>query len=46
MARNADMHESSSKCTPTVPSGTPGELHVSHSLATSALSSTIPEGGK
>ena len=36
LACSADMHESSSEHTPTVPSGTPGELLVSHSLPTSA----------
>ena len=36
------MHESSSKHTATVPSGTPGELLVSHSLPTSAQLSWTP----
>ena len=46
LACSADMHEPSSEHTPTVPSGIPGELFVSHSLPTSAqLSWTpIPEG--
>ena len=39
---SADMHEPSSECTPPVPSGTPGELHVSHSLPTSAQLSWTP----
>ena len=45
LACSADMHESSSEHTPLVPSGTPGELLVSHSLPTSAqLSWThVPE---
>ena len=34
LACSADMHEPSSKHTSTVPSGTPGELLVSHSLPT------------
>jgi hypothetical protein len=38
----ADMHEPSSKHTPTVPSGTPGELLVSHGLPTSAQLSWTP----
>jgi hypothetical protein len=33
---SADMHEPSSKHTPIIPSGTPGEISVSHSLPTSA----------
>ena len=36
------MHEASSEHPPTVPSGTPGELLVSHSLPTSAQLSWIP----
>jgi hypothetical protein len=39
---SADMLEPSSKHTPTVPSGTPGELLVSHSLPTSAQLSWTP----
>ena len=42
LACSADMHEPSSKHIP-IPSGTPGELLVSHSLPTSQLSSTVPE---
>ena len=42
LACSADMHESSSEHTPTVPSGTPGELLVSHSLPTSAQLSWTP----
>ena len=38
----ACMHEPSSKDTPTVPSGTPEELLVSHSLPTSAQLSWAP----
>ena len=36
------MHEPSSEHTPTVPSGTPGELIVSHGLPTSAQLSWTP----
>ena len=44
LACSADMHEPSSGHTPgTVPSGTPGELHVSHSLPTSAQLFWTPE---
>ena len=39
---SADIRESSSEHTPTVPSGTPGELLVSHSLPTSAQLSWTP----
>ena len=42
LACSADMHESSSEHTPLVPSGTPGELLVSHSLPTSAQLSWTP----
>ena len=42
LACSADVHEPSSKHTPTVPSGTPGELLVSHSLLTSAQLSWTP----
>ena len=43
LACSADMHESSSsEHTPTVPSGSPGELLVSHSLPTSAQLSWTP----
>jgi hypothetical protein len=42
LARSADVHEPSSENTPTVPSGTPGELLVSHSLPTSAQLSWTP----
>ena len=42
LACSADMHESSSEHPPTVPSDTPGELHVSHSLPTSAQLSWTP----
>ena len=38
----SDMHESSSEHTSTVPSGTPGELLISHSLPTSAQLSWTP----
>ena len=41
-ACSADMCESSSEHTPTVPSGTPGELLVSHSLSTLAQLSWTP----
>jgi hypothetical protein len=37
-----DMHEPSSQHTPTVPSGTPGELFVSHGFPTSAQLSWTP----
>ena len=54
---SGDMHEASSEHPPAVASHTPGELFVSHSLPTSAMteagagpqiciSSTIPQGGK
>ena len=42
LACSADMHESLSEHTPTVPSGTPGELYVSYSLPTSAQLSWTP----
>ena len=42
LACSADMHESLSEHTPTVPSGTPGELFISHSLPTSAQLSWTP----
>ena len=42
LACSADMHEPSSKYTPTVPSGMPGELFVSHSLSTLAQLSWTP----
>jgi hypothetical protein len=40
------MHEPSNKHSPTVPSGTPGELLVSHSLPISAQLSWTPVPGK
>ena len=39
---SADMHEDSSEHTPTVPSGTPGDLFVRHNLPTSAQLSRTP----
>ena len=42
LACSGDMHEASSEDPPTVPSGTPGELLVSHSLPTSAQLSWTP----
>ena len=42
LACSADMHESSSEHTPTVPSGAPGELLVSHCLPASAQLSWTP----
>ena len=42
LACSADMHEPSSECASTVPSGTPGELFVSHSLPASAQLSWTP----
>ena len=42
LARSADMYEPSSEHTPTVPSGTPGKILVSHSLPTSAQLSWTP----
>ena len=42
LACSGDMHEASSEHPPTVPSGTSGELLVSHSLPTSAQLSWIP----
>ena len=45
LACSADMHEPSSKHIHTVPSGTPGDLLVSHSLPTSAQLSWTPVPG-
>ena len=42
LACSADIREPSSEHTPTIPSGTPGELFVSHSLPTSAQLSWTP----
>ena len=42
LACNANIREFSSEHPPTVPSGTPGELLVSHSLPTSAQLSWTP----
>ncbi|MCG8623674.1 MAG: fibronectin type III domain-containing protein, partial [Proteobacteria bacterium] len=42
LACSGDMHEASSEHPPAVPSGTPGELLVSHSLPTSAQLSWTP----
>ena len=42
LACSGDMHGPSSEHTPTVPSGAPGELLVSHSLPTSAQLSWTP----
>ena len=39
---SADIHDPSSKHTHTVPSGTPGELLINHSLPTSAQISWTP----
>ena len=44
LACSGDMHEASSEHPPTVPSGTPGELLVSHSLPTSAVSAMTEAG--
>ena len=57
LACSGDMHEASSEHPPVVASDTPGELLVSHSLPTSAMtktgagpqiciSSTTPQEGK
>ena len=42
LACSGDMHEPSIKHPPTVPSGTPGELLISHTLPTSAQLSWTP----
>ena len=42
LASSADIRKSSSERTPTVPTGTPGKLIVSHSLPTSAQLSWTP----
>ena len=42
LACSGDMHEPSSEHAPLLPSGTPGELFISHSLPTSAQLSWTP----
>ena len=42
VACSTDMHDPSSKHTPTIASGTPGVVTVSHSLPTSAHLSLTP----